>query len=164
MGAVCKGTHVTDQDQRTQDQRTVEYRGSGFYVSVLMILLIGLILLVFALQNTADVTVTLLGADFEVPLFGVAIGAGLVTLALDQLVGLVWRRQQRQRLEERMELTRLRAQNESSDDVDSSYRGDAVVDADTVAGSSDPDRYGSVSLPPTDQKPGTDQGDREDER
>jgi uncharacterized integral membrane protein len=104
---------VTDREQRT-----IEYRGSGFYVSVLLLVILGIVLLVFALQNTADVTVTLLGADLEVPLFGVAIGAGLVTLIIDQLVGLVWRRQRRQRLEDRSELARLRAETSTIEEVE----------------------------------------------
>jgi uncharacterized integral membrane protein len=88
--------------------RRVEYRGSGLYVSFVLIILIGALILFFALQNTEPVSVSLFGAQFDTPLFGVAIGAGLVALVLGELVGLVWRRQRRRRLTERRELDDLR--------------------------------------------------------
>lgn len=98
------------------DDRTVEYRGSGFYASVVLSVVLGAVLLVFALQNTADVTVKLFAGQVEMPLFGVALGAGLMTLIIDQLVGLAWRRQRRRRLEERNELARLKAESVAVDD------------------------------------------------
>lgn len=89
--------------------RKVEYRGTGFYVGVVAILLFALALLVLAVQNTQEVDVDFFGFAFTVPLFAVAIGAALLAVILDELIGLVWRRQRRIRLEERAELGRLRA-------------------------------------------------------
>lgn len=92
----------------------VEYRGTGFYVSVILILVIGAMLLILAVQNTGAVTVQFLGLEFQLPLFAVIVGAGMVAVLLDELIGLVWRHQRRNRLEERAELQRLRAENQKT--------------------------------------------------
>lgn len=89
--------------------RKVEYRGTGFYLGLVAILVFALALLVLAVQNTQEVDVDFLGFAFTVPLFAVAIGAAILAVVLDELIGLVWRRQRRTRLEERAELDRLRA-------------------------------------------------------
>lgn len=94
---------------KPEPEPRIEYRGTGFYVGLAAILVFALILLILAVQNTQDVTVSFLGFDFTLPVFGVAIGAGLLAVILDELIGLVWRRQMRTRLEERAELERLRA-------------------------------------------------------
>lgn len=91
-----------------EDNR-VEYRGTGFYVGVVAILLFALALLVLAVQNTQEVDIDFFGLEFTVPLFAVAIGAAILAIILDELIGLVWRRRRRIRLEERAELGRLRA-------------------------------------------------------
>ncbi len=90
----------------------VEYRGTGFYVSLAIIFLGALTLLILAVQNTSEVTIEILGWEFDLPLFGVILGTALVAVVLDELIGLVWRRQRRTRLEERAELQRLRAERE----------------------------------------------------
>jgi uncharacterized integral membrane protein len=95
--------HMSGEDNR------VEYRGTGFYVGLVAILLFALALLVVAVQNTQEVEVDFFGLELTVPLFGVAIGAAILAVILDELIGLVWRRQRRTRLEERAELDRLRA-------------------------------------------------------
>ena len=89
--------------------RRVEYRGTGFYLGLVAILVFALALLVLAVQNTQEVDVAFFGFVFTVPLFAVAIGAVILAVVLDELIGLVWRRQKRIRLEERAELDRLRA-------------------------------------------------------
>ena len=87
----------------------VQYRGTGFYLGLVAILVFALVLLVLAVQNTQEVDVEFFGFVFTVPLFAVAIGAAILAIVLDELIGLVWRRQRRTRLEERAELDRLRA-------------------------------------------------------
>lgn len=87
----------------------VEYRGTGFYVGLLAIILFALTLFILAVQNTQDVQIDFLGFTFSLPLFGVAIGAAIIAVIIDELIGLVWRKRRRTRLEERAELGRLRA-------------------------------------------------------
>lgn len=94
---------MPDSDQR------VQYRGTGFYLGLIAMLVFALALLVLAVQNTQEVDVDFLGFVLTVPLFAVAIGAAILAVVLDELIGLVWRRQRRIRLEERAELDRLRA-------------------------------------------------------
>ena len=94
---------MPDPDKR------VQYRGTGFYLGLVAILVFALALLVLAVQNTQEVDVEFFGFVFTVPLFAVAIGAAILAVVLDGLIGLVWRRQRRTRLEERAELDRLRA-------------------------------------------------------
>lgn len=90
--------------------KEVQYRGTGFYLGLVAILVFALALLVLAAQNTQEVDVDVFGFVFTVPLFAVAIGAAILAVVLDELIGLVWRRQRRIHLEERAELDRLRAE------------------------------------------------------
>ncbi len=89
-------------------EKQVEYLGTGFYIGWAVILLFALVLLILAVQNTQNVDVSFLGWDFAFPLFGVAIGAALAAVVLDELIGLVWRRRRRAMLAERAELRKLR--------------------------------------------------------
>lgn len=100
---------LMEMAQEDERETRVEYRGTGFYVGVIGIMLFALILLILAVQNTQEVEVHFLGFDFDVPLFGIAIGAALIAVIIEELIGLVWRRRRRTRLEERAELERLRA-------------------------------------------------------
>lgn len=105
--------------------RRVEYRGTGFYVGLVVSLFLALALLLLAVQNTQQVTIAFLAWDFDVPLFAVAVGGALLAVILDELIGLVWRRSKRARLEERAELDRLRiyrakhgTSDEQGDDIE----------------------------------------------
>jgi uncharacterized integral membrane protein len=80
--------------------KRVQYRGTGFYVGVVAIVVFALALLVLAVLNTQEVEVDF-GFVFTVPLFAVAIGAVIIGVVLDELIGLVWRRQRRIHLEAR---------------------------------------------------------------
>lgn len=98
------------QDEHDSDLK-VEYRGTGFYVSLAIIFLAAVTLLILAVQNTGEVTIQFLGLEFALPLFAIILGTALIALVLDELIGVVWRRQRRTRLEERAELQRLRAEH-----------------------------------------------------
>lgn len=103
-------------DRSEESDTHVEYRGTGFYVSVALIIITAAILLVFAVQNAHEVEINFLAFDATVPLFAVVIGAALATVVLDQLIGLVWRRHKRHRLEEKKELEELRRRTRSTSD------------------------------------------------
>lgn len=100
------------QPEHDNDVR-VEYRGTGFYVSLAIIFLAAVTLLILAVQNTAEVTVEILAFEFDLPLFAVILGTALIVVIIDELIGVVWRRQRRTRLEERAELQRLRAEHKA---------------------------------------------------
>ena len=80
------------------DRPTVEYRGTGFYVGVIAAIVITAGLLVLAVQNTASVTVEWLWFEISAPLFAWIIGAALLAVAVDEIVGVVWRARARTRL------------------------------------------------------------------
>jgi uncharacterized integral membrane protein len=104
----------------------VEYRGTGFYVSLAIIFLAAVTLLILAVQNTGEVTIEILALEFDLPLFAVILGTALIAVILDELIGVVWRRQQRTRLEERAELQRLRAEHEAR--IDSATMAEESAD------------------------------------
>lgn len=81
-----------------RDDRTIRYRGTGFYASVIAVLVIATGLLIFAVQNTAAVTIEWLWLDVTAPLFAWVIGAALLAIIVSELVGLVWRARERGRL------------------------------------------------------------------
>lgn len=97
------------RDAKPDTSPRVEYRGTGFKVGLALILVTAGLLLIVAVQNAAAVTVQFLGWEFELPLFAVVLGALLAGVVLDELIGLVVRRQRRARLSERAELRRLRS-------------------------------------------------------
>lgn len=107
----------------------VEYRGTGYYLSLVVILVLVVLFLVLSVQNTASVRFEFLWWGFEIPLFGLLIAAALVAVVLDELIGLAWRRSRRQRLTEQHELETLRQQVE-----DGSPAGEAAAET----GPSDP--------------------------
>lgn len=99
-----------------EQTRRVEYRGTGFYVGLAAILLFALILLLLSVQNTQEATISFLAWTFSIPLFAVAIGAALIAVILDELIGLIWRRTVRGRMAERAELEELRSQQRTPQD------------------------------------------------
>lgn len=106
----------------------VEYRGTGFYVSLVVIFVAALTLLVLAVQNTGEVTVEILVFEFDLPLFAVILAAGLVAVILVELIGVVWRRQRRIQLSERAELQSLRAEREAREADPESEEPDEDLD------------------------------------
>lgn len=82
----------------TEPTPRVEYRGTGFYASVIAAIVITAALLALAGQNTADVTVEWLWFEMTAPLFVWIIGAALLAVAVDEIVGVVWRARARTRL------------------------------------------------------------------
>lgn len=96
------------------EPRHVEYRGTGFYVSLVFAAVVVISLLVLALQNTESVMFEFLWWKIDVPLFGLIIIAALLAITLDELVGVVWRRRRRRQLSERHELATLRKARDTS--------------------------------------------------
>jgi len=125
--------------QPHRPEREVEYRGTGIYVSLAVILILVVALLVLALQNTDSVEFEFLWWDLEVPLFGLMLGGGLVAVVLDELIGLAWRRNRRRRLAERRELKRLRRDATSERSVGEMPAGEESFEpAEQAAGEGEP--------------------------
>lgn len=114
---------MSDQDFKKQ----VEYRGTGFYVSLVFIVLGVIALIIIAIQNTETVPFEFLGWVFEIPLFGLVFIAALLAVTIDELVGLVWRRSRRLRLTEKQELERLRKESAPSGTTDTQTETSAEI-------------------------------------
>lgn len=100
-------------DTATNDTETqVEYRGTGFYVSLVFVAIVVIALLALTIQNTESVTFEFLWWDIDIPLFGIILIVAFLAVTIDELVGLVWRRIRRRRLSEQQELQQLRKERE----------------------------------------------------
>ena len=71
---------------------------------------LSVVVIVLAAQNTQSVTVRALGWEAEAPLVVILLITVLVTVILDELVGVIIRRRRRARRAERAELRRLRGE------------------------------------------------------
>lgn len=67
---------------------------------------------VLAAQNTQNVTLNFLGWDGRAPLIAIILGTALISILIDEVVGLLWRRRRRKTLAEREELKRLRSERD----------------------------------------------------
>ena len=116
----------------------VEYRGTGYYLSLVVILILVVLFLVLSVQNTAAVQFEFLWWAFEIPLFGLLIAAALVAVVLDELIGLAWRRSRRQRLTEQHELATLRQQVEEASPAGEGVAETGPADPTDAADPTDP--------------------------
>lgn len=66
--------------------------GGGIAWRLIVFLLLALVLVVFAVQNTDPVDLHFLGWSWSVPLAVVLVGIVAVTVLLDEIVGFFWRR------------------------------------------------------------------------
>ncbi len=73
-------------------------------------LLLGLIVVVFAVQNTDSVQISFLAWSWTTPLAFVIFLVAVISAIADELFGLVSRRRRRRRKSEKEELKRLRAE------------------------------------------------------
>jgi uncharacterized integral membrane protein len=73
-----------------------------------LILLIGALVVVFAVQNTQDVSIVFLGWQWTMPLVIVILVTVILAVLADEVVGGILRRRRSRRRRERDELQRLR--------------------------------------------------------
>lgn len=78
---------------------------------LVLFLLLALLVVLFTVQNTQDVELNFLTWEGRYPLALIIIGTILVTVILDEILGLFLRRRRRRRAAERAELKRLREQS-----------------------------------------------------
>jgi uncharacterized integral membrane protein len=118
-GAVDETPHDTAVDRGGRDDTpTGERRETGpsprltarteLPFGLVFLLLLALLIVVFAVQNTQSVRIQFLAWEGRFPLAIVIIAVVVATIILDELLGLVFRRRRRKRVAERAELERLR--------------------------------------------------------
>lgn len=81
--------------------------GTGLFWGLVFGVLLAVIMIILAAQNTDNTTITFLDWDFSTPLIAVILAALLVGVVLDELFGLVYRTRRRRTLTDRKELERL---------------------------------------------------------
>lgn len=93
------------------EQPTYTEPGPGVPWRLALFLILAIVVVVFAVQNTQAVELHFLGWNWDLPLVIIILMAVVVTIILDQiLTGLVTRRRRRRRIE-KQELRRLRGES-----------------------------------------------------
>lgn len=82
--------------------------GTGLFWGLIAGVILALMVLILAAQNTGTITVSFLEWDFSTPLIVLILGAVLIGVVVAELFGLVYRKRRRRTLNERDELRRLR--------------------------------------------------------
>jgi len=85
-----------------------EFVGTGVFWGLVVGVVLAIIVIVFAAQNTQAAVVKVLAWTWSSPLFVVILVSLIIGIVLDEIVGLVYRSRRRRRLVEKAELTRLR--------------------------------------------------------
>ena len=82
--------------------------GTGLSWGLIVGIVLAVMLVVLAAQNTDSTTIAFLGWDFSTPLIVVILATLVVGVAFDKLFGLVYRARRRRMLNDRDELKRLK--------------------------------------------------------
>lgn len=82
--------------------------GPGVPWRLAVFLVLAVVVVVFAVQNTQDVELRFLGWTWQLPLAIILLMAVVVSILLDEIVGGLVRRRRLRRRQERQELRRLR--------------------------------------------------------
>jgi uncharacterized integral membrane protein len=82
--------------------------GTGLFWGLIVGVILAVLVVFFAAQNTQDSTVKLFWWNWSSPLFVVILISLILGIVLDEIVGLVYRARRRRRLAEKEELQRLR--------------------------------------------------------
>lgn len=90
------------------DEHRPVFRGTGVSVALVVGVLLAILAIIVAVQNTEDVNIDFLAWELDAPLVAVILAAALAGVVLDEILGFFWRRRRRRHLAERAELERLR--------------------------------------------------------
>lgn len=108
-------TRSTDVEAVTGSEQTAPvaapdrvFVGTGVFWGLIVGVVLALVVVILAAQNTGTVTIAFLGWDFSTPLIVLILGSLLIGIVLDELFGLVYRKRRRRTLRDREELNRLR--------------------------------------------------------
>ena len=108
--------HSSDPGDTTTTTPQKEYRGAGIMWGAIALVVVAAVFVIVAVQNADDVEFDFLWLTVTTPLILIIAITIAVTLVIDELVGLLWRRQRRGRLRDREELRRLRSERRGGQD------------------------------------------------
>jgi uncharacterized integral membrane protein len=94
-------------------EKLVEHHfvGTGVFWGLVVGVILAVIVIVFAAQNTQSATVNVLAWDWTAPVFVIVLLSLVIGIVLDEIVGLLFRARRRRRLSEKAELARLRGRH-----------------------------------------------------
>lgn len=98
----------TSEVTETEPTQERVFVGTGLFWGLIVGVILSLVVIVLAAQNTGTITVSFLGWDFSTPLIVLILGAFLIGVVVAESLGLVYRKRRRRTLQERDELQRLR--------------------------------------------------------
>jgi uncharacterized integral membrane protein len=82
--------------------------GTGLFWGLVVGIILAVLVIILAAQNTQSTTLSFLGFDWSTPLIVIILVSLLVGIVLDEIVGLIFRGRRRRILAEREELKRLK--------------------------------------------------------
>lgn len=98
----------TSEVTETEPTRERVFVGTGLFWGLIVGVILALVVIVLAAQNTGTIAVSFLGWDYSTPLIVLILGAFLMGVVVAESFGLVYRKRRRRTLKERDELRRLR--------------------------------------------------------
>jgi uncharacterized integral membrane protein len=97
-----------EEVDKTPATRERVFVGTGLFWGLIVGVILAVVAMILAAQNTGLSTLTFLGWEFSTPLIVLILGSMLIGVVLDELFGLVYRKRRRRTLRDRDELKRLR--------------------------------------------------------
>lgn len=98
-------------EPKRKDEGGPQFVGTGVFWGLVVGILLAVVVIVFASQNTQSATVKAFAWEWSSPLFVVILISLILGIVLDEIVGLLYRSRKRRRLAEREELKRLRGKH-----------------------------------------------------
>jgi uncharacterized integral membrane protein len=104
------------ENQRSGSRRggRRQFRGTGLHWSLIAGLVLAVAILIGIIQNSQQVELRYLGWSGHVPLLVILLATVVLVVALDEVLGLVWRWRRRRHLNQRERLLEVRAQPQPS--------------------------------------------------
>ena len=106
---------TADPDKPTADAEPApepvvhtQFVGTGVFWGLVVGVILAIVVIGFAAQNTQAATVKAIVWEWSSPLFVVVLISVIMGIVLDEIVGLLFRARRRRRLAEKAELRRLR--------------------------------------------------------
>ena len=88
-----------DPPSTTSSDQRVTYAGSGITGGLVLLMLLGFAAIMLVAQNTDDVRFDFLWWSATLPLAVLLLAAAFLVIALDQIVGAIWRSKRRRMLQ-----------------------------------------------------------------